>query len=171
VSVDGFLARPDDALDFLHTGEQVPHGFTEFFASVDVVVIGRRTFEVVLKLGLLALYGKKPVVVLSSSPLDLSSVAGGNVEQTSGEPSEIRGRLKARGFGHVYVDGGTTIQRFLAARCIDRLVITRVPVLIGAGIALFGPVPRDIWLRHVETRSYTGGLVQSEYDIVAGELS
>jgi dihydrofolate reductase len=171
VSVDGFLARPDDALDFLHTGEQVPHGFTEFFASVDVVVIGRRTFEVVLKLGLLALYGKKPVVVLSSRPLDLSSVAGGNVEQTSGEPSEIKGQLKARGFGHVYVDGGTTIQRFLAARCIDRLVITRVPVLIGAGIALFGPVPRDIWLRHVETRSYTGGLVQSEYEIDAGELS
>ena len=171
VSVDGFLARPDDALDFLSTGEQVPHGFTEFFASVDVVVLGRRTFEVVLKLGLLALYGKKPVVVLSSRPLDLSSVAGGNVEQMSGEPSEIKGQLKARGFEHVYVDGGTTIQRFLAARCIDRLVITRVPVLIGAGIALFGPVQRDIWLRHVETRSYAGGLVQSEYEIDAGEPS
>ena len=171
VSVDGFLARPDDALDFLHTGEQVPHGFTEFFASVDVVVIGRRTFEVVLKLGLLALYGKKSVVVLSSRSLDLSSVAGGNIEQKSGEPSEIKGQLKARGFELAYVDGGATIQRFVAARCIDRLVITRVPVLIGAGIALFGPVPSDIWLRHVETRSYTGGLVQTEYEIDAGELS
>ena len=48
---------------------------------------------------------------------------------------------------------------------IDRLVITRVPVLIGAGIPLFGPVPRDIGLRHVETRCYKGGLVQSEYEI------
>jgi dihydrofolate reductase len=85
VSVDGFLARPDDALDFLHTGEQVPHGFTQFLASVDVVVTGRRTFEVVMKLGHLA-HGKKPVVVLSSRPLDLSSVAGENVEQASGAP-------------------------------------------------------------------------------------
>ena len=66
VSVDGFLARHDDRLDFLHTGEQEPHGFTEFLASVDVIVMGRRTFEVVLKLGHLVLYGKRPVVVLSS---------------------------------------------------------------------------------------------------------
>jgi dihydrofolate reductase len=165
VSVDGFLARPDDALDFLHPGEQEPHGFKEFLASVDVVVIGRRTFDVVLKLGHLALYGKKPVVVLSSRPLDFSSVKGGVVGQMSGEPTEIAKQLKSRGFKHAYIDGGITIQRFLAAGCIDRMVITRVPVLIGAGIPLFGPLPRDISLRHVATRSYNGGLVQSEYEI------
>lgn len=169
VSLDGFLARPDDALDFLDTGEQVPHGFTEFLSSVDVVVIGRRTFDVVMKLGHLALYGKKPLVVLSSRPLDLPSLAGENLEQASGAPSEIKMQLKARGFKHVYVDGGTTIQRFLASGCINRLVITRVPVLIGSGIALFGPLLRDIRLRHIETRSYEGGLVQSEYEIEAGE--
>lgn len=171
VSVDGFLARPDDALDFLHTGEQEPHGFKEFLASVDVVVIGRRTFEVVVKLGHLALYGKKPVIMLSSCPLDFSSVKGGVVEQMSGAPAEIVEQLKARGFKHAYVDGGITIQRFLAAGLIDRLVITRVPVLIGAGIPLFGPVPHDISLRHVETRCYNGGLVQSEYEIGAGGLT
>jgi dihydrofolate reductase len=171
VSVDGFLARPDDALDFLHTGEQEPHGFKEFLASVDVVVIGHRTFEVVRKLGHLALYGKKPVVVLSSRPLDFSSIKGGMVEQMSGEPREIVRQLKGRRFKHAYVDGGITIQRFLASGCIDRLVITRVPVLIGAGIPLFGPVPRDISLRHVATRSCTGGLVQSEYEVGTGEPS
>jgi dihydrofolate reductase len=167
VSLDGFLARPDDALDFLRTGEQEPHGFKEFLGSVDVVVIGRRTFEVVLKLGHLALYGKKQVVVLSSRPLDFSSVKDGVVEQMSGEPTEIVKQLKSRGFKHVYIDGGLTIQRFLAAGLIDRLVVTRVPVLIGAGIPLFGPLPRDIGLRHVATRSYNGGLVQSEYEIGA----
>jgi dihydrofolate reductase len=169
VSVDGFLARPDDTLDFLHTGEQEPHGFKEFLSSVDAVMIGRRTFEVVLKLGHLALYGKKPVVVLSSRQLDFSSIKGRIVEQKSGEPSEIVTQLKARDFKHIYVDGGITIQRFLAAGYIDRLVITRVPVLIGAGVALFGPVPRDIRLRHIKTHSYAGGLVQSEYEIDAGE--
>ncbi len=167
VSVDGFLARHDDRFDFLHTGEQEPHGFTEFLASVDVIVIGRRTFEVVLKLGHLALYGKKPVVVLSGRPLDLSGVKGGVVEQMSGEPTEIVRQLKSRGFKHAYVDGGITIQRFLAAGCIDRLVITRVPVLIGSGIPLFGSVPHDINLRHVATRCNKGGLVQSEYEIGA----
>ena len=51
VSVDGFPARPDDTFDFLLAGEQEPHGFKEFLASVDVVVMGLRTFEVVRKLG------------------------------------------------------------------------------------------------------------------------
>ena len=166
VSVDGFLARPNDALDFLRTGEQEPHGFEEFYGSVDVVVIGRKTFEVVLTFGKW-LYGKKPVVVLSSGPLDFSSVKGGVVEQMSGEPAEIVTQLKTRGFKHAYIDGGITIQRFLAAGLIDRLVITRVPVLIGTGIPLFGPVLRDISLRHVATRCYNAGLVQSEYEVGA----
>src|SRR5215510_4952668 len=95
VSVDGFLARPDDALDFLHTGEQEPHGFKEFLASVDVVVIGRRTFEVVLKLGHLALYGNKPVIVLSSRALDFASVKDAIIERTSGDPIEIVKQLES----------------------------------------------------------------------------
>lgn len=163
-SLDGFLARPDHALDFLDAGAQEPHGFEEFYAGIDVVVIGRKTFEVVLTFGGWA-YGQKPVVVLSSRPLDLAPVAGRAVEQMSGEPPAIVQRLEARGFQHAYVDGGITIQRFLAVGCLDRLVITRVPVLIGAGIPLFGPVPRDLVLRHVATRTYSGGLVQSEYEI------
>lgn len=168
VSVDGFLARPDHALDFLRAGEAEPHGFEEFYESVDVVVIGRKTFEVVLTFGRW-FYGKKPVVVLSSGPLDFSSAKGGVIEQMSGEPADILGQLEPRGFKHVYVDGGITIQRFLAAGLVDSLVITRVPVLIGAGIPLFGPVARDIYLRHVATRSYSGGLVQTEYEVSAAQ--
>jgi dihydrofolate reductase len=165
VSVDGFLARPNHALDFLDAGGQEPHGFEEFFASVDVVVIGRRTFEVVLGFGGW-FYGKKQVVVLSSRPLDFSSLKEGTVRQSSGEPKEIAKELEALGFQHAYIDGGITIQRFLGAGVIDRLVITRVPILIGSGIPLFGPVPGDIRLNHVATRSYAGGLVQSEYEVV-----
>jgi dihydrofolate reductase len=168
VSVDGFLARPSHALDFLDAGGQEPHGFEEFYSTVDVVVIGRNTFEVVQSFGEW-FYGKKAVIVLSSRPLDFSCIKGGVVEQMAGEPAGIVTHLTARGFQHAYVDGGITIQRFLAAGLIDRLIITRVPVLIGAGIPLFGPAmlgaaPRDILLRHVATRSYDGGLVQSEYE-------
>jgi dihydrofolate reductase len=169
VSVDGFLARPNHSVDFLHTGEQVPHGFEEFYGSVDVVVIGRKTYEFVVAFGEWS-YGKKPVVVLSSRPLDFSWIKGGVVEQMSGEPVELVTKLKTRSFKHAYIDGGVTIQRFLSAGLIDRLVITRVPVLIGEGIPLFGWVPHDISLHHVGTRSYNGGLVQSEYEIGSAAL-
>jgi dihydrofolate reductase len=162
VSVDGFLARTNHALDFLDAGGAEPHGYEEFFASVDVLVIGRKTFEVVLGFAKWP-YGKKAVVVLSSRPLDFSSIKGGVVEQMAGVPAEIVTQLKARDFKHAYIDGGITIQRFLSAGLIDRLVVTRVPVLIGEGIPLFGLVPRDITLKHVATRTYRGGLVQSEY--------
>ena len=166
-SVDGFLARLDDTFDFLKAGEAVPHGFIEFFNTVDVVVIGRRTFEVVRDLGHFGLYGKKQVVVLSSRHLDFSSLRGVAIQQMAGTPQEIIKQLEKRGFKHAYIDGGLTIQRFLAAGCVDRITVTRVPVLIGQGIPLFGPLPRDIQLRHVVTRSYRGGMVQSVYEIGA----
>ena len=165
-SVDGFLARSNHALDFLEAGGKEPHGFEEFYDGIDVVVIGRKTFEVVLSLGGW-FYGKKQVIVLSSRPLDFSPVKGAVIEQMSGEPAEIVGLLKARDFKHAYIDGGVTIQRFLVAGLIDRLVITRVPVLIGEGIPLFGSIPGDIALRHVATKSYKGGQVQSEYEVCA----
>ena len=89
--------------------------------------------------------------------------AGAIVERMSGAPADIVSLLSARGIGHIYVDGGITIQRFLQAGLIQRMIITRVPVLIGSGIPLFGSLPRDIALKHVATRQYPSGLVQSEY--------
>ncbi len=164
VSVDGFLARPNHKVDFLETHEHEPHGYEEFFSSVDVVVIGRNTYQFVVSYGKW-LYGKKPVVVLSSRPIDFSWIKNGVVEQMSGEPAEIVAKLEAYGYRHAYIDGGVTIQRFLAAGLIDRMVISSVPVLIGSGMPLFGPLPHDIPLRHVATRTYPGGLVQNEYEV------
>ena len=83
VSVDGFLARPDHTLDFLGSGGQEPHGFEEFYESVDVVVMGRKTFEVVLGFGQ-CFYGKKPIVVLSSRRRDFSGMNDGRIEQMGG---------------------------------------------------------------------------------------
>jgi dihydrofolate reductase len=165
-SVDGFIARPNGDLDFLPEGGGEPHGYNEFIASVDAIVIGRNTFEKVLTLGPWP-YGDKRVVVLSSRPIDLSAASGGLVEQMAGSPAEIVSRLAASGAHHLYIDGGITIQRFLCAGLIQRLIITRVPVLIGDGIPLFGTLPRDVRLRHVATRNYPSGLVQSEYHIAA----
>jgi len=102
--------------------------------------------------------------VLSSRPL-VASPPTAVVERMEGDPADIVSRLEARGIQHAYVDGAHTIQGFLRAGLIDRLVITRVPVLIGAGISLFGLLPHDIRLTHVATRSYPSGLVQSEYAV------
>ncbi|OLB19721.1 MAG: deaminase [Acidobacteria bacterium 13_2_20CM_2_57_6] len=162
-SVDGFIARPNGELDFLPEGGE-PHGYDEFIASVDAIVIGRKTFETVLAFQAWP-YGDKRVVVLSSRPVDFSAVRGGVVEQMAGPPAEIVSQLAARGIKHLYIDGGVTIQGFLRAGAIQRLIITRVPVLIGEGVPLFGSVPRDIRLRHVATRHYASGLVQSEYEV------
>jgi dihydrofolate reductase len=164
VSVDGFIARPDGGLDWLPPDGGEEHGYEAFMASVDALVIGRNTYETVLGFDAWP-YGEKPVFVLSTRPLP-PAPAGAAVEQMAGEPAAIVSRLAARGFRHAYVDGGITIQRFLRAGLIQRLVVTRVPVLIGSGIPLFGELPRDVLLRHVATRQYASGLVQSEYVVV-----
>jgi dihydrofolate reductase len=165
-SLDGFIARKNGAFDFLPEGGGESHGYDEFIASVDAIVIGRKTFETVLPMKPWP-YGKRRVVVLSSRPVDFSAVVGGVVEQMSGDPAEIISKLGATGASHLYIDGGITIQRFLRAGLIQRLIITRVPVLIGTGIPLFGSLEKDVHLRHVSTKSYPSGLVTSEYEIAA----
>jgi dihydrofolate reductase len=166
MSVDGFIARPNDTFDFLDAagGGNTPHGFEEFMASVDALVMGRRTYEVVLPFGTWP-YGDKPVFVLSSKPLPRIP-KGAVVERLSGSPARIVSRLAARGFKHLYVDGGITVQRFLDAGLVQRLILNRVPVIIGTGISLFGPLRRDVLLEHVATREFAGGLVQSEYRVL-----
>jgi dihydrofolate reductase len=162
-SLDGFIARTDGSLDFLPAGGGEPHGYNEFMATVDALVIGRKTYETVLNFDAWP-YAKKSVFVLSSRPLALAP-GGALVEHMSGPPAQIVSELAARGIQHIYVDGGITIQGFLRAGLIQRLIITRVPVLIGNGIPLFGDTTHDIAVRHTATRQYASGLVQSEYEV------
>jgi dihydrofolate reductase len=164
-SVDGFIARRNGDFDFLPEGGGEPHGYDEFMSSVDVLVIGRNTFEKVLTFEKWP-YAEKRVVVLSSRTIDVSKVRGAAIEHMSGSPAEITGRLAASGACHAYIDGGITVQRFLRARLIQRLIVTRVPVLIGEGIPLFGSLPYDVQLRHVFTKTYSSGMVKSEYEIL-----
>ena len=168
LSLDGFIARPDGALDFLDGDGTAPmgdHGYEAFMASVDALVMGRRTFEVMLGFGQWP-YTKK-VFVLSSGAVDLARVKerGADVELLNATPEEVVRQLAARGYKHLYIDGGATVQRFLRAGLIDRLIVTQLPVLIGQGIPLFGALEKDIRLKLVASRSLPGGLVQREYGI------
>lgn len=166
VSLDGFIARPDGAMDWLRGGGPRPAEEAErhraFMERMDAIVLGRGTFDAVRQLSVWP-YAMKPVVVLSRRRPEVPDAAPCPVEHMSGTPSEVVARLSARGWTRLYVDGGKTVQRFLAAGLLHRLILNRVPVLIGAGVPLFGLVPGDVWLDHVATTAYPGGLVQSEY--------
>ena len=167
-SLDGFIARDDGRLDWLPVPEPggEDYGYHDFLASVDTLVIGRATFETVLQFGVWPYHGKR-VVVLSTGTLGIPESFPGVVEQRSGAPADLAAALSASGAQHVYIDGGRTIQGFLSAGLVDRLIVTRIPVLIGSGLPLFGPVPHDVALQHVATRSYPSGFVQSEYRVAA----
>lgn len=163
-SLDGFIARHNDSFDFLPAGGGEPHGYDEFMAGVDAIVMGRRTYDVVLKFADWPFKDKR-VIVLSSKAM-APAPAGARVEHMSGPPGEIVTVLSARGVGSLYIDGGQTIQAFLRAGQIQRLIITRVPVLIGSGVPLFGALDSDVMLQHVATRCFKSGLVQSEYHVL-----
>jgi dihydrofolate reductase len=167
-SLDGFIAREDGGLDWLppiENSAEGDYGFSAFFESVDALVMGRNTCDVVRAFDKWP-YGHKPVIVLTHRPLDGPTSPAANVQAMSATPQEIIARLASQGAKHLYIDGGQVIQQFLAAGLIDRLIISRIPILLGRGIPLFGPVPQDIPLRHVRTQSYPSGLVQSEYAIL-----
>jgi len=166
LSLDGFIARPDGALDFLDgdgSAEMGDHGYEAFMAGIDALVMGRRTFEVVM--GFEQWPYTKKVFVLSSGSVDLSvaHTLGADVELLNAAPEEVVAQLASYGFRNLYIDGGATVQRFLRAGLIDRLIVTHVPVLIGQGVRLFGALERDIPFKLVVSRSFPGGLVQSEY--------
>lgn len=183
-SLDGFIAREDGGIDWLTGGgdageagsgageagdrEAAPardYGYTAFFGSVDGMVMGRSTYELVRSFGGAWPYGSKPVFVLTSRRLEDEGALPETVERVSGSPSDVARVMEERGLERIYVDGGKTIQGFLDHGLIHRLVITRIPILIGRGIPLFGPVPKDVRLRHIRTESFSSGLVQSEYEV------
>jgi dihydrofolate reductase len=168
VSLDGFIARPDGGIDWLKPAEDnlppADTGFTDFMASVDYVVMGRNTFDVVLKMPG-PWFTSKPVYVLTTRPLELPARARGKVESGRHAPAEVVALMEKRGAKRLYVDGGRTIQSFLRAGLIDDLVITQIPVLLGTGIPLFGPLERDIALKIDSSRVLDGGAVQTAYRI------
>jgi dihydrofolate reductase len=132
--------------------------------SVDVLVMGRNTYEKVLTFGAWP-YGKKPVVVLSRGSVQVPDNIAETVAVKSCSPTELVNALAEWGARHLYIDGGKTIQGFLNAGLINQLIITTIPILIGNGIPLFGPLDGDIKLRHVETHQFSSGFVQSRYEV------
>src|SRR5512143_223549 len=164
-SLDGFIARENGDIDWLPAPGAEDYGYKEFMDTVDVLVMGRNTFDKVQAFPEWP-YGSKPVIVLSHGPVNIPERIARYVKSLSSTPHELARILSEEGVRHVYVDGGKTIQGFLDEGLIQELIITRIPILIGSGIPLFGPLKRDIRLRHIDTRQFPDGLVQSRYEVV-----
>lgn len=169
-SLDGYIARPDGSIDWLDEANAVVPdgedcGCGEFIGSVDVLVMGRNTFEAALAFDDWPYEGTR-VVVLSSRPLTIPARLPDTVSVSSEAPEALVDRLSADGARRLYVDGGITIQHFLAAGLIDDITITLIPVLIGDGRPLFGALAKDVKLAHVASRIFDFGFVQVKYCVV-----
>jgi len=167
ISQNGFIARPDGALDWLDeanlkvpTGEDC--GFAAFMSRVDALVMGRKTFDTVRAMGVWP-YGEKPVLVLSRSLKILPEGTPSSVQLTHGDPHSVLQYTRAKGWQRLYIDGGETVQGFLDKGLIHELVLTEVPCVLGEGISLWksnGP-PNGFQMQHQQV--YPFGFVQRHY--------
>ncbi|WP_165220108.1 dihydrofolate reductase family protein [Aquisphaera insulae] len=170
-SIDGYIARPDGSLDWLDRARETMSpgedcGFGDFLASVDAVVLGRRTFEKVLSFPDWP-YESKPVWVLSESLEEPPAGRWESVRILSKPPADVVRLAENYHFDRLYIDGGRAIQSFLSARLITDLTITTIPILLGSGLPLFGPTSGDVRLSHVFTRVYDFGFVQNRYAVLS----
>ena len=171
-SLDGFIAGEGDDLSWLTgpgevsdsevpAGEPDDHGFSDFFARVGALLMGRRTYEVVTGFDKWH-YGDKPVLVATTRPL--GEPPAPTVRAVSGSPHELLEIAReVAGEGVVYVDGGILIRSFLDSGLIDEMTVSVIPVILGSGIPLFAGTARRTKLELIEGPPATGGLVQLRY--------
>lgn len=167
ISLDGFISRPNGDIDWLEKANATSppgedYGYHSFFATVDSIVMGRNTFEKALSFGFWPYEGKK-VVVLTSRSITLPISLQGKVRTMNGDPKTIVNLLSEERSNHIYIDGGLTIQKFLQKGLIDSMTTTVIPVLLGQGKPLFGPLQEDLWLHLKTVRGYENGFVQMHY--------
>ncbi|WP_369311868.1 dihydrofolate reductase family protein [Providencia rettgeri] len=167
-SLDGYIARKNGDIEWLLQLDlpDENHGYDSFINNIDVIIMGRGTFETVCDFTPWPY--QRPVVVLSST-LAAHTVPEhlvGKVRFSNHEPEKVMAMLAAQGYKRVYIDGGQVIQSFLKRGLIHDLIITQIPILLGEGRPLFGPVPQDISLKHLNTKSFQSGFIQSHYEII-----
>ncbi len=161
-SLDGYIAGPGDDLAFLERAELEgeDYGYAELMRQADVMVLGRRTYEVALGFEAWPYVGKR-CVVLSRTP----RAPRHDEEIVSATPEALVARLGSEGARHLYVDGGGLVRSFLRAGLLHELVLSVVPVVLGAGVRLWCEGGPEVPLRLESTRAWSSGLVQLRYAV------
>ena len=163
-SLDGYIARKDGNIDWLMevpNPDNSDYGFSTFMKRIDGIIMGRKTFELVLDFG--GWPYSKPVFILSNSMTNIPEDLKEKAKIVKGELKEIMSSLNKKGFKNLYIDGGKTIQSFLNENLIDELIITRIPIILGSGIPLFDKMDLEIRFEHVQTEIFNNALVKSRY--------
>jgi dihydrofolate reductase len=169
-SLDGYIARLNGDLDWLDAAneEGEDYGYQAFIQGMDVLVMGRHTFEKVLSFGDWP-YDDIAVIVLSST-LEQNEIPEQLQDKLSVynySPRALCLLLDDIGMKNIYIDGGKTIQSFLRAGLVDEITLSHIPILLGEGIPLFSSLKQDIALQHINTTTFNNGLVQSHYRLTA----
>lgn len=162
-SIDGYIARKDGNLDWLqfgHEGDE-DYGFKKFIESVDALILGRKTYQVVSQFGDWPYKGKR-VIVLSHSLKEVREEA----ELFCDKITDLLSKLYSEGIRHIWVDGGITASKFLEAGLVDELTISKIAMILGSGIPLFNMMNKEHECRLISTKSYPSGLVQLKYDLI-----
>jgi dihydrofolate reductase len=163
-SIDGYIARENGNIDWLTelaNPDKSDYGFSMFLERIDGIIMGRNTFETAAKFNEWPY--TKPIFVLSNTLNLLPENLSGKAEIIKGELKNIIQMLKDKGMNNLYIDGGKTIQSFLREDLIDELIITRIPILLGSGIPLFGKNSLELKFEHAGTEVYNNMLVKSIY--------
>ncbi len=166
MSVDGYIADADGGVDWLneleHDEADGDMGYGALIASVDAIVMGRKSYETVRGFDVPWPY-EIPVIVLSSSTVDIPAELQESVRHLNHSPAELATLLPTQGIDRVYVDGGVTVRGFLQQGLIDRMTLTTIPILLGDGVSLFEGLGQRVALTLESSTVFSHGLVQSTY--------
>jgi dihydrofolate reductase len=167
-SLDGFIAGPNDDLSWLPPIPSEPgrdFGYAAFMAEVGALLMGRRTFDVVAGFTGEWPYGDRPVLVATHRPLPSALPSSpASVRSVTGPIDELIAAARVAAAGRdVYLDGGALIRQALDVELIDELIVTLVPMILGAGHPLFAGAERRHALELVEHTAHEGGLVSLRY--------
>jgi len=162
-SADGYIARPDGDVSWL---DRKPvkgnYGMAKFYKKVDTVIMGRKTYEIGVKLGQDGYPGLKNYVFSRAPRRSESS----HIEFVNEDVGSFAKRIrKVRGRNIWLVGGGEVVASFLDAQQIDEFSIHVIPVLIGEGIPLIQPKHRNVPLKLLKARSYSDGVVRLHYRV------
>jgi dihydrofolate reductase len=164
-SLDGYIADKDGGLDWLQSipnPDNLDFGWANFMERVDAVVMGRKTFDTVCGFDCDWPYSK-PVFVLSNSLKSVPEEYKRRAETISGPLSGVLKTIHQKGYQHLYIDGGVTVQNFLKEDLVDEMIITVIPILLGGGVPLFGELPAHMAFDLVKTQVLLNAMLQNHY--------
>lgn len=169
-SLDGYIARENGDIDWLNIinkkatpGEDF--GLNSFLESVDLIIMGRKTFDQAITFNY-RLYKDIKTVVLTSKDIKIPEKLKKTITTSNTSSSaQLIKELSNQTINHICVDGGTVIQDFLSEGLVDEITVTIVPILIGKGKSFSGLLPKDLYLRHLKTTVYDFGFIQNKYKI------